>query len=137
MTNQNNKGPAAEAGQLGFAITRLPSAAHGQLPLSKKALRSRIESLSNSMPGINLADSFIGSVGEYDLVWAVQLLDGFSMPLTLTLFKQYMRRRKGGTAKKARTANIWLVSGSGGFVPLYRRSRSMPNTCAMTKAASG
>ncbi|MCV9381174.1 replication endonuclease [Aeromonas hydrophila] len=60
------------------------------------------------MPGINLADSFIGSVGEYDLVWAVQLLDGFSMPLTLTLFKQYMRRRKGGTAKKARTANIWL-----------------------------
>ncbi|HDN9021756.1 TPA: replication endonuclease [Aeromonas salmonicida] len=108
MTNQNNKGPAAEAGQLGFAITRLPSAAHGQLPLSKKALRSRIESLSNSMPGINLADSFIGSVGEYDLVWSVQLLDGFSMPLTLTLFKQYMRRRKGGTAKKARTANIWL-----------------------------
>ncbi|EOD56736.1 phage replication initiation protein A [Aeromonas molluscorum 848] len=108
MTNKQKTGPAAKAGHFGFAITRLPSAAHGQLPLSKKALRSRIESLSNSMPGINLADSFIGSVGEYDLVWAVQLLDGFSMPLTLTLFKQYMRRRKGGTAKKARTANIWL-----------------------------
>jgi hypothetical protein len=108
MTNQQKTGPAAEAGHLGFAISRLPSAAHGQLPLSKKALRSRIESLSNSMPGINLADSFIGSVGEYDLVWAVQLLDGFSMPLTLTLFKQYMRRRKGGTARKARDANIWL-----------------------------
>ncbi len=108
MTNQQKTGPAAEAGHLGFAISRLPSAAHGQLPLSKKALRSRIESLSNSMPGINLADSFIGSVGEYDLVWAVQLLDGFSMPLTMTLFKQYMRRRKGGTARKARDANIWL-----------------------------
>lgn len=108
MTNQNNKGPAAEAGQLGFAIQRLPSAVKGQLPLSKKAIRSRIESLSNSMPGINLADSFIGSVGEYDLVWAVQLLDGFSMPLTQTLFKQYMRRRKGGTARKARDANEWL-----------------------------
>ncbi|MGL6048929.1 MAG: replication endonuclease, partial [Aeromonas salmonicida] len=60
------------------------------------------------MPGINLADSFIGAVGEYDLVWAVQLLDGFSMPLTQTLFKQYIRRRKGGTARKARDANIWL-----------------------------
>lgn len=108
MTNQQKTGPAAEAGQFGFSISRLPSAAHGQLPLSKKALRSRIESLSNSMPGINLADSFIGSVGEYDLVWAVQLLDGFSMPLTQTLFKQYMSRRKGGTARKARDANIWL-----------------------------
>ncbi|HDO1329780.1 TPA: replication endonuclease [Aeromonas veronii] len=86
----------------------MPSAVKGQLPLSKKAIRSRIESLSNSMPGINLADSFIGSVGEYDLVWAVQLLDGFSMPLTQTLFKQYMRRRKGGTARKARDANEWL-----------------------------
>ncbi|UYE91955.1 replication protein [Aeromonas phage A051] len=108
MNHQNNTGPAAEAGQLGFAIQRLPSAVKGQLPLSKKAIRSRIESLSNSMPGINLADSFTGSVGEYDLVWAVQLLDGFSMPLTQTLFKQYILRRKGGTARKARDANIWL-----------------------------
>ena len=41
-----------------------------------------------------------------DTATAVQLLDGFSMPLTMTLFKQYMRRRKGGTARKARDANI-------------------------------
>lgn len=34
MNHQNNSGPAAEAGQLGFAISRLPSAAHGQLPLT-------------------------------------------------------------------------------------------------------
>ncbi|WP_429211359.1 replication endonuclease [Aeromonas veronii] len=60
------------------------------------------------MPGVNLADSFIGSVGEYDLVWSVQLLDGFYQQLTQTLFKQYVRRRKDGTAKPARNANIWL-----------------------------
>jgi hypothetical protein len=108
MTNQNNKGPAAEAGQLGFAISRLPTPKRNQLPLSKKALRSRIDTLANSMPGTKLEAAFMGAPGESDLVWAVQLLDGLSPQFTQVLFKQYVRRRKDGTARNCRSANIWL-----------------------------
>ncbi|WP_429194548.1 replication endonuclease [Aeromonas veronii] len=108
MNHQNNKGPAAEAGQLGFAISRLPTPKLNQLPLSKKALRSRIDALANSMPGTKLEAAFIGAPGEYDLVWAVQLLDGLSQQFTQVLFKQYVRRRKDGTASNCRSANIWL-----------------------------
>mgnify|MGYP000538315482 CR=1 FL=1 len=49
MTNQNNKGPAAEAGQFGFAISRLPTPKRNQLPLSKKTLKTRIDALANAM----------------------------------------------------------------------------------------
>ncbi|HCT2507491.1 TPA: replication endonuclease [Aeromonas dhakensis] len=108
MTNKNNKGPAAEAGQLGFAISRLPTPKRNQLPLSKKALRSRIDTLANAMPGTKLEAAFVGAPGESDLVWAVQLLDGLSMQFTQVLFKQYVRRRKDGTARNCRSANIWL-----------------------------
>lgn len=55
MTNKQKTGPAAEAGQLGFAISRLPTPKRNQLPLSKKALRSRIDALANSMPEIGRA----------------------------------------------------------------------------------
>ena len=52
MTNQNNKGPAAEAGHVGFAIHHLPKAARNQLPLSKEGHAGRaLNALSNSMPG--------------------------------------------------------------------------------------
>ena len=108
MTNQNNKGPAAEAGHLGFAIHRLPTPKRNQLQLSKKALRSRIDALANAMPGTKLEAAFVGAPGESDLVWAVQLLDGLSMQFTQVLFKQYVRRRKDGTARNCRSANIWL-----------------------------
>ncbi|WP_442866397.1 replication endonuclease [Aeromonas sp. QDB54] len=108
MTNKQKTGPAAEAGQLGFAISRLPTPKRNQLPLSKKALRSRIDALANSMPGTKLDAAFVGTPGEYDLVWAVQLLDGLSMQFTQVLFKQYVRRRKDGTARNCRSANIWL-----------------------------
>ncbi|HGK7313643.1 TPA: replication endonuclease [Aeromonas hydrophila subsp. hydrophila] len=108
MTNQNNKGPAAEAGHLGFAIHRLPTPKSNQLPLSKKALRSRIDALANAMPGTKLEAAFVGAPGESDLVWVVQLLDGLSMQFTQVLFKQYVRRRKDGTARNCRSANIWL-----------------------------
>ncbi|MFM5115112.1 replication endonuclease [Aeromonas hydrophila] len=108
MTNQNNKGPAAEAGHLGFAINRLPTPKRNQLPLSKKALRSRIDALANAMPGTKLEAAFVGAPGESDLVWAVQLLDGLSMQFIHVLFKQYVRRRKDGTARNCRSANIWL-----------------------------
>ncbi|WP_426697761.1 replication endonuclease [Aeromonas hydrophila] len=108
MTNQNNKGPAAEAGHLSFAIHRLPTPKRNQLPLSKKALRSRIDALANAMPGTKLEAAFVGAPGESDLVWAVQLLDGLSMQFTQVLFKQYVRRRKDGTTRNCRSANIWL-----------------------------
>lgn len=108
MTNKNNKGPAAEAGHLGFAIRRLPTPKRNQLPLSKKALRSRIDALANAMPGTKLEAAFVGAPGESDLVWAVQLLDGLSMQFTQVLFKQYVRRRKDGTTRNCRSANIWL-----------------------------
>ncbi len=108
MTNKQKTGPAAEAGQLGFAISRLPTPKRNQLPLSKKALRSRIDTLANSMPGTKLEAAFIGAPGESDLVWAVQLLDGLSPQFTQVLFKQYVRRRKDGTARNCRSANIWL-----------------------------
>lgn len=94
MTNKNNKGPAAEAMHLGFAIHRLPTPERNQLQLSKKALRSRIDALANAMPGTKLEAAFVGAPGESDLVWAVQLLDGLSMQFTQVLFKQYVRRRK-------------------------------------------
>ncbi|GKQ98881.1 replication endonuclease [Aeromonas hydrophila] len=108
MTNKNNKGPAAEAGHLGFAIHRLPTPKSNQLPLSKKALRSRIDALANAMPGTKLEAAFVGAPGESDLVWAVQLLDGLSIQFTQVLFKQYVRRRKDGTTRNCRSANIWL-----------------------------
>ncbi len=108
MNHQNNTGPAAEAGQFGFAISRLPTPKLNQLPLSKKTLKARIDVLSNAMPGIKLHAAFVGAPGEYDLVWAVQQLDGLSMQFTQVLFKQYVRRRKDGTASNCRNANIWL-----------------------------
>ncbi|WP_101317200.1 replication endonuclease [Aeromonas sobria] len=108
MSNKHNTGPAAEAGPFGFAITRLPTPKPNQLPLSKKTLRQRIDSLANSLPGINLATTFVSAPGQSDLVWAIQLLDGLSPQLTLSLFKQYVRRRKDGTTRHCRSANIWL-----------------------------
>ncbi|MGL6006089.1 replication endonuclease [Aeromonas sobria] len=108
MSNKHNTGPAAEAGPFGFAITRLPTPKPNQLPLSKKTLRQRIDSLANSLPGINLATTFVSAPGQSDLVWAIQLLDGLSPQLTLSLFKQYVRRRKDGTTRHCRNANIWL-----------------------------
>lgn len=79
-----------------------------RLPLSKKTLRQRIDFLSNSLPGVNFDAAFIGTPGQSDLVWAIQQLDGLSPQLTLTLFKQFVRRRKDGTTRHARSANIWL-----------------------------
>ncbi|MDU4186963.1 MAG: replication endonuclease [Aeromonas sp.] len=60
------------------------------------------------MPGTKLEAAFVGAPGESDLVWAVQLLDGLSMQFTQVLFKQYVRRRKDGTPRNCRSANIWL-----------------------------
>nr|WP_253852869.1 replication endonuclease [Aeromonas sp. CA23] len=60
------------------------------------------------MPGTKLEAAFVGAPGESDLVWAVQLLDGLSMQFTQVLFKQYVRRRKDGTTRNCRSANIWL-----------------------------
>lgn len=108
MTNQQKTGPAAEAGHLGFAISRLPTPKRNQLPLSKKTLKARIDALANTMPGTKLEAAFVGAPGESDLVWAVQLLDGLSMQFTQVLFKQYVRRRKDGTTRNCRSANIWL-----------------------------
>ncbi len=108
MTNQQKTGPAAEAGHLGFAISRLPTPKRNQLPLSKKTLKARIDALANAMPGTKLEAVFVGAPGESDLVWAVQLLDGLSMQFTQVLFKQYVRRRKDGTTRNCRSANIWL-----------------------------
>ncbi|MFQ2091075.1 replication endonuclease [Aeromonas taiwanensis] len=108
MTNQQKTGPAAEAGHLGFAISRLPTPKRNQLPLSKKTLKARIDALANAMPGTKLEAAFVGAPGESDLVWAVQLLDGLSPQFTQVLFKQYVRRRKDGTTRNCRSANIWL-----------------------------
>lgn len=108
MNHQNNTEPAAEAGHLGFAISRLPTPKRNQLPLSKKTLKARIDALANAMPGTKLEAAFVGAPGESDLVWAVQLLDGLSMQFTQVLFKQYVRRRKDGTTRNCRSANIWL-----------------------------
>ncbi|ALP41365.1 replication endonuclease [Aeromonas schubertii] len=79
-----------------------------RLPLSKKTLRQRIDTLSNSLPGVNVDAVFGGPRGQYDLLWAIQLLDGLSPQLTQTLFKQYVRRRKDGSTHPCRSANIWL-----------------------------
>lgn len=79
-----------------------------RLPLSKRTLRQRIDTLSNALPGVNLDAAFIGAPGQSDLAWAVQLLDGLSPQLSLTLFKQYVRRRKDGSTRHARNGNIWL-----------------------------
>lgn len=79
-----------------------------RLPLSKRTLRQRIDTLSNALPGVNLDAAFVGTPGQSDLAWAVQLLDGLSPQLSLTLFKQYVRRRKDGSTRHARNGNIWL-----------------------------
>ncbi|MEV3817099.1 replication endonuclease [Aeromonas salmonicida] len=82
-----------------------------KLPLSKRTLRQRIDTLANALPHLDLSalgPVFIGTPGQSDLVWAIQLLDGLSQQLTLTLFKQYVRRRKDGTSRNCRNANIWL-----------------------------
>lgn len=82
-----------------------------RLPLSKRTLRQRIDTLSNALPDIDtsaLGPVFTGTPGQSDLVWAVQLLDGLSPHLSQTLFKQYVRRRKDGSTRHARNANIWL-----------------------------
>ncbi len=79
-----------------------------RLPLSKRTLRQRIDTLSNALPGVNLDAAFVGVPGQSDLAWAVQVLDGLSPQLSQTLFKQYVRRRKDGSTRHARNANIWL-----------------------------
>lgn len=79
-----------------------------RLPLSKRTLRQRIDSLSNTLPGVNLDAAFVGVPGQSDLAWAVQVLDGLSSQLSQTLFKQYVRRRKDGSTRHARNGNIWL-----------------------------
>lgn len=82
-----------------------------RLPLSKRTLRQRIDALSNLFPGIDISPLgavFTGTPGQSDLVWAIQLLEGLSPQLTQTLFKQYVRRRKDGTSRHCRNANIWL-----------------------------
>ncbi|MFQ2478951.1 replication endonuclease [Aeromonas caviae] len=79
-----------------------------RLPLSKRTLRQRIDSLSNALPGVNLDAAFVGVPGQSDLAWAVQVLDGLSPQLSQTLFKQYVRRRKDGSTRHARNSNIWL-----------------------------
>lgn len=79
-----------------------------RLPLSKKTLRQRIDTLSNALPGVNLDAAFVGVPGQSDLAWAVQVLDGLSAQLSQTLFKQYVRRRKDGSTRHARNGNIWL-----------------------------
>ncbi|MFB0583594.1 replication endonuclease [Aeromonas salmonicida] len=82
-----------------------------KLPLSKRTLRQRIDTLANALPHLDisaLGPIFTGTPGQSDLVWAIQLLDGLSQQLTLTLFKQYVRRRKDGTSRNCRNANIWL-----------------------------
>ncbi|ATM01237.1 replication protein [Aeromonas sp. CA23] len=86
----------------------MPTPKRNQLPLSKKTLKARIDALANTMPGTKLEAAFVGAPGESDLVWAVQLLDGLSMQFTQVLFKQYVRRRKDGTTRNCRSANIWL-----------------------------
>ncbi|HHQ4900496.1 TPA: replication endonuclease [Aeromonas veronii] len=81
------------------------------LPLSKRTLRQRIDTLANALPDLDisaLGPVFTGTPGQSDLVWAIQLLDGLSPQLTLSLFKQYVRRRKDGTTRHCRNANIWL-----------------------------
>ncbi|MDU7578869.1 replication endonuclease [Aeromonas sp.] len=79
-----------------------------RLPLSKKTLRQRIDTLSNALPGVNLDAAFVGVPGQSDLAWAMQVLDGLSPQLSQTLFKQYVRRRKDGSTRHARNGNIWL-----------------------------
>ncbi|MDM5131441.1 replication endonuclease [Aeromonas piscicola] len=82
-----------------------------KLPLSKRTLRQRIDTLANALPHLDisaLGPVFTGTPGQSDLVWAIQLLDGLSQQLTLTLFKQYVCRRKDGTSRNCRNANIWL-----------------------------
>ncbi|MGL5073812.1 MAG: replication endonuclease, partial [Aeromonas salmonicida] len=82
-----------------------------KLPLSKRTLRQRIDTLANALPHLDLSalgPVFTSTPGQSDLVWAIQLLDGLSQQLTLTLFKQYVRRRKDGTSRNCRNANIWL-----------------------------
>lgn len=79
-----------------------------RLPLSKRTLRQRIDTLSNALPGVNLDAAFVGVPGQSDLAWAVQVLDGLSPHLSQTLFKQYVRRRKDGSTRHARNGNIWL-----------------------------
>ncbi|UCM49364.1 replication endonuclease [Aeromonas caviae] len=79
-----------------------------RLPLSKRTLRQRIDTLSNALPGVNLDAAFVGVPGQSDLAWAVQVLDGLSPQLSQTLFKQYVRRRKDGSTRHARNGNIWL-----------------------------
>ncbi|MBL0555014.1 replication endonuclease [Aeromonas caviae] len=79
-----------------------------RLPLSKRTLRQRIDTLSNALPGVNLDAAFVGVPGQSDLAWAMQVLDGLSPQLSQTLFKQYVRRRKDGSTRHARNGNIWL-----------------------------
>lgn len=79
-----------------------------RLPLSKRTLRQRIDTLSNALPGVNFDAAFVGVPGQSDLAWAVQVLDGLSPQLSQTLFKQYVRRRKDGSTRHARNGNIWL-----------------------------
>lgn len=79
-----------------------------RLPLSKRTLRQRIDTLCNSLPGVNFNAAFAGDRGQYDLIWAMQLLDGLSTELTKNLFKQYIRRRKDCSFTHCRSANIWL-----------------------------
>ncbi|MGL4448714.1 MAG: replication endonuclease [Shewanella sp.] len=89
-------------------IATLPKVAAGRLPLSKKTLKARIDSLINTLPGVDIDAVFAGAVGQSDLAWVVQLLDGLSFQLTQTLFSAYVRRRKDGSSRHCRNANIWL-----------------------------
>ncbi|MGL5225126.1 MAG: replication endonuclease, partial [Aeromonas sp.] len=84
-----------------------------QLPLSKKTLKLRIDTLINSLPGVNFDAAFAGVAGQSDLASAVQRVDGLPAQLTTALFKQFVRRRKDGSSRNCRNANIWLRERTG------------------------
>ncbi|MGL6351981.1 MAG: replication endonuclease, partial [Aeromonas sp.] len=83
------------------------------LPLSKKTIKQRIDTLTNSLPGVDLDAAFAGAAGQSDLASAAQRLDGLPVQLTTALFKQFVRRRKDGSSHHCRSANIWLRERTG------------------------
>lgn len=65
--------------------------------------------LQARLAGTDIPAYFVGAPGREDLTWSLDLLSKVPDDLAVELFRQYLtRRRKGGEAYNARTANLWL-----------------------------
>ncbi len=72
------------------------------------------------LKGCDIAAYFVGTPGNADLKWSLQLIENLPEEIIPDLYRQYLKRRKNGQAHNAKAANSWLRERVGWFKQLLR-----------------